>query len=210
MESPIAPPPAPAGEPTPAWAEPPRRPTLKPLPRTSVGLTLLLVMAALGWILSGNMDWLAGGSKGDVVTEADRVRMVRQLETNPFLVPPVDTTDPQEVMRAQVALSLPKDRMAALMPLVYQGAVRLAWITLWDYQQEDGDRMRIESGGLVREVGLLNTPETIAIPYIENSPITLTAIHDGGGGVTVGIRSNATELSLPPMITGQSLVLTPR
>jgi len=86
--------------------------------------------------------------------------------------------------------------------------IRLAWITLWDSDVEDGDVVRIDSEGYSRIVVLANRGVTFAIPVPSSGKISLTGIRDGdGGGITVGIASGPTKAILPIMSVGQVLNL---
>lgn len=86
--------------------------------------------------------------------------------------------------------------------------LRLAWITLWDTDIQDGDVVRINSQGYSRTVTLTKEGETFAVPVPDNGIVTVTGIKDGdGGGITVGLASGAAKAVFPIMSTGQSLEL---
>jgi hypothetical protein len=86
--------------------------------------------------------------------------------------------------------------------------ISLAWITLWDTDAEDGDVVRIDSGGYSRTVTLTKEPVTIAVPVPRNSIISVTGIRDGeGGGITVGLASGVSRAIFPIMSVGQTLGL---
>ncbi|MBI3374540.1 MAG: hypothetical protein HY017_22675 [Betaproteobacteria bacterium] len=84
-------------------------------------------------------------------------------------------------------------------------AIRLAWITLWDTDAEDGDTVRIDSSGFSSVVTLANTPVTFAVPVPDQGVINVTGVHDGGGGITIGAMSGARRVALPVMSLGQVL-----
>jgi hypothetical protein len=81
--------------------------------------------------------------------------------------------------------------------------LRLAWITLWDTDTEDADTVRLTSSGYSRVVTLNNHPITFAVPIPATGIINLTGVHDGGGGITVGVTSGSTPVALPLMSEGQ-------
>jgi hypothetical protein len=88
---------------------------------------------------------------------------------------------------------------------------RLAWVTLWDTDAEDGDVVRIDSQGYSRTVVLKKQPMTFAIPVPADGHVRITGVRDGeGGGVTVGLASGATQAILPIMSVGQVLSLNVR
>ncbi len=88
---------------------------------------------------------------------------------------------------------------------------RLAWVTLWDTDAEDGDVVRIESNGLSRTITLSKQPLTIAVPVPADSVIKVIGVRDGeGGGITVGFASGAARAVFPIMSVGQTLGLRVR
>jgi hypothetical protein len=92
--------------------------------------------------------------------------------------------------------------------LAHRDSVRLAWITLWDTDIEDGDVVRIDSQGYSRTIALTKRGNTFAVPVPSDGIITVTGIKDGdGGGITVGLASGTAKAVFPIMSTGQSLGL---
>jgi hypothetical protein len=83
--------------------------------------------------------------------------------------------------------------------------LQLAWITLWDTDTEDADTVRLTSGDYSRIVTLTNHPVTFAVPMPPTGIIHVTGVHDGGGGITVGISSGSTPVALPLMSEGQAI-----
>ncbi|MGA3281245.1 MAG: hypothetical protein ABSD50_09700 [Smithella sp.] len=86
--------------------------------------------------------------------------------------------------------------------------IRLAWITVWDTDVEDGDVVRIDSQGYSRTILLKKKPLTFAVPVPASGVINVTGILDGdGGGITVGLASGASKAVFPIMSVGQVLGL---
>lgn len=86
--------------------------------------------------------------------------------------------------------------------------IRLAWITLWDTDTEDGDAVRIDSQGYSRVVVLTKQPVTFAIPIPISGNVNITGMKDGeGGGITVGLASGVSKVVFPIMSVGQVLSL---
>ncbi len=79
----------------------------------------------------------------------------------------------------------------------------LAWLTLWDHRDEDGDIVRVVSEGYARSVPILHVPVTLAVPVPASGVINIVGVHDGFGGITVGIKSGATPVLLPVLSVGQ-------
>jgi hypothetical protein len=85
---------------------------------------------------------------------------------------------------------------------------RLAWVTLWDTDAEDGDVVRLDSQGYSRTITLTKQPVTFAVPVPADGLIQVTGIRDGeGGGITVGLASGASKAVFPIMSVGQTLGL---
>lgn len=123
----------------------------------------------------------AGGLKLDMVTSADVNKAIETL-------PP----DVRETVRQDVG----------------KGAVRLAWVQIWDTHAEDGDIVRFDTPGTAPvQVMAYNTPTTIAIPYPPNGRVMVTGITDGGGGITIAVRSGAQEIAWPTMAPGDQFGL---
>jgi hypothetical protein len=81
----------------------------------------------------------------------------------------------------------------------------MAWVDLWDFAQEDGDVVRLASAGFETEVRLQKAHSRIAIPVDASYKLTITGIHDGGGGITLGIATQASPVSLPVLAPGQMI-----
>lgn len=89
--------------------------------------------------------------------------------------------------------------------------LQLVWIRLWDTDAEDGDVVRIESGGYARTVLLTKRGDTFAVPVPADGVIRVTGIKDGdGGGITVGLASGSSQAVFPIMSEGQVLGLRVR
>jgi hypothetical protein len=79
----------------------------------------------------------------------------------------------------------------------------MAWITVWDYRDEDGDVVRIVSSGYSRTVPIVNQQVTLALPMPTGGVVNVIGVHDGHGGITLGVSSGAMPVSLPVMTEGQ-------
>ena len=86
-------------------------------------------------------------------------------------------------------------------------SLRLIELVLWDTDAPDGDSVRISSGGFTREVILSKTPTLVYLPYSGSGTIQVTGLHDGGGGITLGLKSSSTSVLMPVLSEGQVLAL---
>jgi hypothetical protein len=111
---------------------------------------------------------------------------------------------------------IPADAMApAVQPEAQAQAqpqrLQLVWIRLWDTDAEDGDVVRIDSGGYSRTVRLTKHGDTFAVPVTADGLIRVTGVKDGdGGGITVGLASGSSQAVFPIMSEGQVLGLRVR
>ena len=85
--------------------------------------------------------------------------------------------------------------------------LRLVSVTLWDTHDQDGDIVTVSSAGYQRQVVLTNAPQTVSFPIDQASVVQFSGVHDGGGGITLGIRGPNLELLMPIMSEGQTLSL---
>jgi hypothetical protein len=104
--------------------------------------------------------------------------------------------------------AVPSTALPSPAPQAAANGLRLAWVTLWDTDAEDGDIVRIDSRGYSRTIVLKKAPVTFAIPVPASGIINVTGVHDGeGGGITVGLASGASKAVFPIMSEGQVLGL---
>lgn len=89
------------------------------------------------------------------------------------------------------------------------GTLQLAWITLYDFLDEDGDAVQVSTGGLTRTLFLRNTPTSIAVPVVPGDFLRITGVHDGNGGITVAVQAGGGDVKMVLDI-GQTLTLPVR
>jgi hypothetical protein len=143
------------------------------------------------------------------------LRLVEPADVNTAIEGMGLTPDGEKALLADVAPPILLQTSAQPAPLAphpaaaHREPLRLAWITLWDTDVEDGDVVRIDSQGYSRTVILTKRDNTFAVPVPADGVIMVTGIKDGdGGGITVGLASGAAKAVFPIMSTGQSLGLT--
>ena len=85
--------------------------------------------------------------------------------------------------------------------------LKLVELILWDTHAPDGDVVVVASGGYTREVVLAKQPLTVFVPVAPGAAISITGVHDGGGGITLGVRGASQELLMPIMSEGQTILL---
>lgn len=118
--------------------------------------------------------------------------------------PTVDLNDPAQKAKALAALHMPAADAQKVMDDAQSGKVKLAWVTVWDDCQEDGDVVQVSSQGASVQVTLMNSPTTVVLPVVEGGSLQVIGVKDGmGGGITCGIKSPFGDLDLPPLTAGQ-------
>jgi hypothetical protein len=83
----------------------------------------------------------------------------------------------------------------------------LVWVSLWDFASPDGDVVHVSSAGYEMDISLQKLQNKIAIPIDATRTVKLTGVHDGGGGITLGIESGSTSVFMPVLKEGQLLTL---
>lgn len=157
----------------------------------------------------------AAASQTDHLSDRERSLRLESFNALPtFRLNPVPT---QEVKSAIDSMRLSSTAQQALLTDATPGAqpadstqtpVRLAWITLWDTDVQDGDVVRIQAQGYSRTVTLTKHGATFAIPLPTSGIVQVTGVRDGdGGGITVGLASGTARAVFPIMSPGQTLDL---
>ena len=80
-------------------------------------------------------------------------------------------------------------------------------LVLWDNVAEDGDVVQVSSLGYSQTITITHAPQTVYFPAQYDVPVTITGIHDGGGGITLGFTGSGQPVSLPVMTEGQVISL---
>lgn len=120
----------------------------------------------------------------------------------------VDMVGADEVDQAIESMPVSDQQRTEVYQKVQSGHMRLAWLTLWDTHAQDGDVLRFESdASLPIEVMALNAPTTLAIPFPATGTVKVTGVVDGGGGITIGLKSGAAQIVWPTMQPGDTLTL---
>lgn len=167
----------------------------------------LVLVAALG---VGFFAFHGGASKDDVTDQTKKEWAASFLAAQPLRV---DLVEPSQVPAVVSQMQLPATDKQRLQSDIDGGRTRLVWVTLRDIVAEDGDIVRIDSGAYSQTVLLKHDVQRIAVPEPPSGTINIVGIHDGGGGITVGMMSVNSPVNLPVMAVGQVLgvpVVLPR
>ena len=197
-------------------------PLLSTVARAALAAAVIAISAGVYAHLTSNAGSQTVLTQADHLSDAERqqrqqafaslgtlpLRVVEPAEVSAAVEGMALTHEGKQALLADVAASTPLQTPTPQSAAARREPLRLAWITLWDTDVEDGDVVRIASEGYSRTVALTKQGNTFAVPVPANGIITITGIKDGdGGGITVGLASGAVKAVFPIMSTGQSLGL---
>jgi hypothetical protein len=104
-----------------------------------------------------------------------------------------------------VQLNMPEAEKQRVAEKLADGSVRLAAVTVWDTMAEDGDMVELTAAGFSQRVTIMHKPATFFLPLNPGGSVVITAVRDGGGGVTLGVSTITGKLALPVLAVGQSV-----
>jgi hypothetical protein len=104
-----------------------------------------------------------------------------------------------------VQLKMPEAEKQRVAEKLTDGSVRLAAVTVWDTMEEDGDMVELNAAGFSQRVTIMHKPVTFFLPLNPGGSVIVKAVHDGGGGVTLGVSTITGKLALPILAVGQSV-----
>jgi len=143
-------------------------------------------------------------------------RQARESAFNASLPLPLQQVDKADIPKAAATLHLPKGTHLSVWtsatpapPADTHAAPRLAWVSLWDSDRDNGDVVRLFSAGYGRTLSLTRQPQTFAIPVASDGQVVLYGVREGpGGGITLGFGSGPRHVLLPVMAVNQRLSFT--
>ena len=150
-----------------------------------------------------------GGGGGDQpptpAQQADIDRTWEQVQASRVTLLPIPPGNREQAYGQLRALGVPPGRVQAIKAEVERGTMELVSFTLWDNVAEDGDIVDLETPDLTVRVPLRHARATIPLVRPASGVVNIRGVHDGGGGITMGIEANGTPVLLPPLQPGQVL-----
>jgi len=185
----------------------PQRPTPErsPASRRKPVIAAMAVLGALAISVAG-WNFVAGGTGAQDTLSPTQAAERDRAFTGTVSLPLVASAERDEAIET---MAIDPDARAALRADLDAGRARLAWLSLWDDQAEDGDRVRVAAGGFSLDLDLYRAPHRIGIP-VTPGPLLITGLRDGGGGITLGIQEVGGVLHTPVIAPGQSLSMVLR
>ena len=115
--------------------------------------------------------------------------------------------DDQKTALAQNIVPTADSQTQAAQPAWDKGGQQMVELVLWDNVAEDGDVVQVSSLGYSQTITITHAKQTLYFPAQYDVPVTITGIHDGGGGITLGFTGSGQPVSLPVMAEGQVISL---
>lgn len=167
-----------------------------------IGVAALAIAGVIGIAVLG------GGGGDQAPTPLQRAEIDRawqQVQANRVTLLPIPPGNRDQAYGRLRALGVPPGRVQAIQAEVERGTMELVSFTLWDNVAEDGDIVDLETPDLTVRVPLRHARATIPLVRPASGVVNIRGVHDGGGGITMGIEANGTPVLLPPLQPGQVL-----
>lgn len=120
---------------------------------------------------------------------------------------PVDIQD-SKVRDAYLATDYYKaDKKIDVWSSLEEGKRNLVAVRLWDNYDEDGDIVSVQSDGTTVIVAIMHSPTIVYVPHKPGTPLIISGVQDGGGGITAAIETQSGTIPLPIMWVGQVVIL---
>jgi hypothetical protein len=169
-----------------------------------------IAVAAAGLLAASSIIWVPrhlGGSEADKLSAEQVAELTASFQTAMADLPLADLSTPEKRAEVAAALQLPEAETEQILQSAEQGLTRLVWVTVWDNYAEDGDVIHLSSEGYGLTVPIMNAPVTVVLPAPAGGRIRVTGVTDGGGGITVAVKTNSGHIPFPPLEPGQSVDL---
>jgi hypothetical protein len=183
------------------------------------GWKLLTAGLALVIGMGYGMTTLWNPAPGDAISDTDKSELVAAFSKLESVR--VEQVSDKDVEAALDTMRLAPDRrqalrksLAATDPASHIGAANtqpdnseLVWVVLWDFASADGDIVSVSTAGYQVDIPLQKAQTRIALPVDATRIVKVTGKRDGGGGITLGVQSDTSAVSLPVLQVGQTLSL---
>ena len=143
--------------------------------------------------------WLFGPSVDNVSPQTSQMAASQFAAGIPAALPMIPE---QEREAAIMAMALDPEQEKSLRSDVVIGAIEMRWLTLFDFEANDGDIVRVSSGYWSQDVAITNAPQRLAVP-VSNGAIRIQGMVDPGGGITIAMMTNLGRLPVPVLAPGQ-------
>lgn len=155
-------------------------------------------------IFAGNSLW-SSREQADTSLPVSRATLIKLSAPDvPGALTAIDKALTANSEHVFTALVMPQEEKARLKRELEKSSMRIGGLTVWDTMDQDGDRIRITASGFSQDVVIEHVPKRFFIPYLPGSDVQVLALQDGGGGgVTLGVTTSLSPMSLPHIAPGQ-------
>lgn len=180
--------------------------------RKASGLAMVLASLAVIGGAGFGMTHFWGGAPGDSISDARRQELTQNfLKTSSVQLERVADAD---IDKALASMNLKPEQARILKQELEKQATQpadetthLAWLDIWDFASQDGDVVHVSAAGYEMDVPMMNAQTRVAVPVDASKAVLVTGVKDGGGGITLGLKTGAGELLLPVIAPGESLTV---
>ncbi len=122
----------------------------------------------------------------------------------------IEAISPQDkaaLSAAVTKMKLAPDLKADVLHAALAGDIRVGWIFAWDWKDQDGDVVALSGAGYKQAIVITNAPQAVPVPFDEHGAITVEALRDGEGGITVGVGRGAFAQKLRYLAPGERVAV---
>jgi hypothetical protein len=172
-------------------------------PRVSGGLGPLQTIAVMGVALGVGMGSWFGFRAERQGTEP--YASYSSADLGAGLMTRLDHTDPSALGRGLSQIDIPVPERERLREQLLDGKLALGLIAFWDDVAADGDTITVTGAGVRQTVVLRKDLTPVVTPYQPGGTVLVTAVHDGGGSVTVAVMTRNGPVHLRRLLVGEMI-----
>ncbi len=180
--------------------------------RKASGLAMVLASLVVIGGLGFGMTHFWGDAPGDSISDARRQELTQNfLKASSVQLELVVEAD---IDKALASMNLKPEQARILKQELKKHATQppdqttqLAWLDIWDFASQDGNVVHVSAAGFEMDVSMMNATTRVAVPVDASKAVLVTGVVDGGGGITLGLKSGTGELLLPVLAPGESLTV---
>lgn len=168
-----------------------------------VGVVATAAAGVLGLLYTLGNDFFGQQPSGLRDEQLKPSVIVLTADQIPSAIIPVAAVSPTATPYLFTSLAMPEADRKRLEQDVAAERVRVGAVILWDNVAEDGDVVEISGGGFHQRLTITHTPNSFFVPYFPGGSIRVIGTHDGGGGITLGIKTALGDQFLPPLLPNE-------
>lgn len=180
--------------------------------RKASGVAMVLASLAVIGAVGFGMTHFWGDAPGDSISDARRQELTQNfLKASSVQLERVADAD---IDKALASMNLKPEQARILKQELEKHATQpgdqttqLAWLDIWDFASQDGDVVHVSAAGYEMDVPMMNAHSRVAVPVDASKAVVVTGVVDGGGGITLGLKTGTGELLLPVLAPGESLTV---